>query len=179
MLDDAFGYWFAGFTDGEGCFTFDTHRSNYGLVYYLPRFAIHLRVDDLPLLNTIAERIGVGKVYYNNSEYLRKAGIKASDGAIYMVRRKDCQVIVNLFRAYPLLGLKRHDFELWAKAVDVQCSSRNQIVLKQYKDALQELRANRKEAICNQGSNNHLENLGDSSEPSKPLLPIPETIRMI
>jgi hypothetical protein len=179
-IDSTFGYWFAGFTDGEGCFTFESHKNKRcGIAYYNPCFSIHLRLDDISILKTIAEKVEVGKIYHNTSRYSRKNDKHASDGAIYMVRGKACQVIVNLFRTYPLLGLKRHDFELWAKAVDISCASKNQIVLKQYKDALHQLKVTRSDLAYNQSIKNSLDIPINVDETTKPLLPIPETIRMI
>lgn len=107
-MDDAFGHWLAGFTDGEGCFQLTTRDG----VAYGCRFAITLRRDELPILQEIQSALGVGAIY------LKQAQSVANPQASYSVDRKaECATIVDVFTRYPLRAKKRADFVIWTEAV--------------------------------------------------------------
>jgi hypothetical protein len=64
-IDSSFGYWLAGFTDGEGAFmllrTSDKSHPNWR-AWTIPRFAIGLRADDHAVLELIRDTLGLGMV---------------------------------------------------------------------------------------------------------------------
>lgn len=107
-MDDAFGYWLAGFIDGEGCFVIQ--KNGNGARYCAFRLALHHR--DKPILETIAVQTSLGKVWSKHSPS------QHSPSAMWTVTRKaQCLDLVDLLEHYPLRAIKRNDFIIWAKAV--------------------------------------------------------------
>jgi hypothetical protein len=102
-MDDGFGHWFAGFTDGEGCFF---------IGQYTPRFTLGLRADDWQVLEYTRQQLGIGMLR-------RRPGTKKSKpSAVFEVWRPQEQlVLVDLFERFPLRAKKRHQFEVWCTAV--------------------------------------------------------------
>jgi len=146
-IDSAFGYWFAGLTDGEGSFMIrrennSRHGYRYTSYTYYPVFGMNLRLDEAPILQMVASQLSLGSVYTATAKLTRSKGINKSDQAFFVVVRKPCLSIVNLFRQYPLRTLKQQDFELWAEAVEIYCTG-NRKALKEYKTSLEGLRRTR------------------------------------
>jgi hypothetical protein len=63
MIDDAWGYWFAGFFDGEGCLLVKRMHRGRRSSRYVCGAEITLRADDAAILHEIAERTGIGQVH--------------------------------------------------------------------------------------------------------------------
>lgn len=106
--DAGFGYWLAGFTDGEGCFRIQRHERG----THTCSFQIKLRRDDKSVLERIRRYVGFGTIRDIPSES------NSHDQAIYTVQDQEgCEVLVGLFRKYPLTAKKALDFEVWADAV--------------------------------------------------------------
>ncbi len=94
----------SGFVSAEGCFTFSGQR---------PRFCIHLRADDRPLLDLLAEATGLGRV----TDYRPGGGLNPSSawtisGAAQLAALRD------LLCEADLAGRKRRQMDAWAAAVD-------------------------------------------------------------
>lgn len=105
---DGFGHWFAGFVDGEGCFSLQ--RVPQGQV--APRFVVTLRDDDRPILEAIAARTGIGT--------LRPlpARLTFNPQATWAVASKrDHMTLVSIFDRFPLRAKKAQDYEIWRRAV--------------------------------------------------------------
>jgi len=107
--DAAFGYWLAGFTDGEGRFRVQRHpRGTHSC-----SFQIKLRRDDRSALERIRRFVGHGTVRQVEGDG------NSNPQAVYVVQDKaGCEVLVGLFRRFPLTAKKAVDFEVWADAVD-------------------------------------------------------------
>lgn len=106
--DAGFGYWLAGFTDGEGCFRVQRHERG----THTCAFQIKLRRDDRAVLERIRRFVGYGTVRDADGEG------SSSPQAVYVVQDKEgCEALVGLFRRYPLTAKKANDFEVWAEAV--------------------------------------------------------------
>lgn len=106
--DAGFGYWLAGFTDGEGCFLVRRHERG----THTCAFQIKLRRDDRAVLERIRRFVGYGTVRDEDGEG------SSSPKAVYVVQDKEgCEALVGLFRRYPLTAKKANDFEVWAEAV--------------------------------------------------------------
>jgi hypothetical protein len=60
-IDDGFGHWLAGFADGEGSFNIG-HPKRPAAPSYNCSFSIGLRIDDLPILEEIERRTGIGRL---------------------------------------------------------------------------------------------------------------------
>lgn len=107
--DPAFGYWLAGFVDGEGCFRVQRHTRGTATC----TFQIKVRKDDSAILKKIQSYFGgIGRVNYQ-----RGSG-NQNDLAVYLVQDKaGCLEVARHFIKYPLRAKKGRDFVLWAEAV--------------------------------------------------------------
>jgi hypothetical protein len=141
-IDDNLGYWFAGLTDGEGCFLIMARKDG-GLRYYLPRFSIGLRCDELFLLEEIKRLLCIGHIRRYSRNARRLIGEKTSDICVFDVNGKENQRIVELFHEYPLRSSKQRDFECWAQAVEL-FSAGNNLALEIYKETLENIRRRKK-----------------------------------
>lgn len=114
LTADGFGYWLAGFVDGEGCFRIHSAPRRQAQPWYACHFQVKLRDDDTAILNECVDRTGIGKV-------IRMAGHKTSKPQAMWVAWSlaDCEEVVELFTRFPLRAKKRLDFEIWIRAVAV------------------------------------------------------------
>jgi len=116
-MDDAFGHWFAGFTDGEGCFsirkTGHIRRRYAGSLQCC--FSITLRADDLPVLQHIKATLGFGNIYLQNPPSKRVNSHPAFQWAVSS--QAGCMRLVELFDQFPLRAKKSADFGVWREAV--------------------------------------------------------------
>jgi hypothetical protein len=94
----------SGFLSAEGCF---------GLSDARPRFSIHLRQDDKPLLELLASATGLGKV----SEHHPPRPLNPS-ATWTIASRADLAQFAALLRQGGLSGRKLRELEVWARAVD-------------------------------------------------------------
>lgn len=137
-MDDGFGYWLAGFIDGEGCFTIQ--RVKKGSWYC--RFAIRVRDDDSAIIQKIQEETGIGRVCPVSARGTSRAQV-----AWVVVSKADCIKLVALLDQYPLRAKKRHDFAIWKRAVEawkLQHSGKIELVSKAVIErCAQELRTGR------------------------------------
>lgn len=113
--DDGFGYWLAGFFDGEGSFGIYPSGPN----AYACTAKISLRMDDRPILEEIQRWTGVGRIYDDKKGPL--AAERNPCAAWAVDKREQCSVLMDVFSRYPLRAKKRRDFEIWARAVRVWC----------------------------------------------------------
>jgi hypothetical protein len=115
-IDDAFGHWFAGFADGEGCFRIKT--TNQGT--YQCRFSIGLRADDAPILREIHGRLGIGILIHSGRTNIHQEQWRLEVNSKAHVRR-----LVDIFDRYPLRAKKAADFAIWREAVFLWCKVEN------------------------------------------------------
>jgi hypothetical protein len=112
MIDDATGYWLAGFIDGEGCFRI--HKQKRG-EWYAPTFSLKLRDDDLLTLFDLAVDLGIGCVARDTS---RNGNSRPC--AVWRVQsRADCLALAEILDRYPLRSRKARDYAVWRRALDV------------------------------------------------------------
>lgn len=104
-ITEAFGHWFAGFTDGEGCF------------YIAPsgcRFIIGLRGDDDAVVREIQATIGYGRI---NIARKRTNARSPHPQVRYEVARKaHCAQLTTIFDRFPLKTKKANDYAIWREA---------------------------------------------------------------
>jgi DNA modification methylase len=112
-IDPGFCHWLAGFTDGEGCFS--VHKKNVnGCETYDCQFSIQLRRDDKPVLERIQRELGIGTIHDRPGP-----GGNAGPQVRYCVSsQRDCKVLRDIFRAFPLRAKKATDFQLWSETLD-------------------------------------------------------------
>ncbi len=113
---EAFGHWFAGFTDGEGSFIIAGNPSTRSTSYNCS-FSLTTRIDDLPILEEIRGYLQMGRLY----SYSRKAPPgknQPHDQVQFRIARKeDALRLVAFFDHHPLRAKKRNDYRIWRKAV--------------------------------------------------------------
>lgn len=118
MIDAAFGNWLAGFIDGEGCFYITTNTNQPG--WCRPKFALGLRCDDRPVVESIRTTLGdIGTIheYQPKSNSKRKVHWTISSQA-------DCEALCVLLDAHPLRSKKQKDYEFWSRAVSAAAKLR-------------------------------------------------------
>jgi len=93
----------SGFVCAEGCFGFSSGR---------PRFSIHLRRDDRPLLELLAASTGLGKVTEHHPAALNPSATWTVAGRTQLAELREL-----LWRA-GLPGRKAREMEAWGAAVD-------------------------------------------------------------
>ena len=102
--------WFAGFTDGEGCFVI-RKKSQHS---YSTVFAITLRDDDIDVLLKIQEVLKIGTVC--------RSVCVTNLGSCHVAHfrcygKSDALKLVEIFDSYPLQAKKARDYAIWRKAV--------------------------------------------------------------
>lgn len=118
-MDADFGNWFAGFVDGEGCFTVRicTAKKPGGLPDIEAAFSIILRKDDLPILQECQRRTGVGRISLYGV-ITNRQGIRSNPRARWEVRRHpQCMKIVEMLDRHPLRAKKSRDFVIWREII--------------------------------------------------------------
>jgi hypothetical protein len=126
---DAFGHWFSGFTDGEGCFYLGCvkhRRANTPIA----QFYINLRQDDRAILEEIRAFLGVGVIYGHVTNQSQRNAKPQS--AFWVHRAKDVNlVLVPHFEKYPLRAKKARDFHIWKQGAElvyrVRCRPRRSL----------------------------------------------------
>ena len=108
------GHYLAGLTDGEGCFAIWKTVRPRKRDGWRCAFLIHLRRDDLPLLEALQAETGLGRI---NLGRRSKVGGDHPSVRWVVARKAECLQLVSIFEAYPLRSKKARDFEVWAEAV--------------------------------------------------------------
>lgn len=107
-LEPNFGHWLAGFIDGEGCFSIYKVGSTYS-----PRFEMHLRDDDSPIVLEIYEKLGeLGRISYSRSTNSSKPQIRW-----HIHSKFDCLHLVSILDKFSLRAKKLRDYNVWREAV--------------------------------------------------------------
>jgi hypothetical protein len=115
-VPDEFGYWLAGFTDGEGCFAARIQSFKDGSRALETHFTIGLRADDRAILEEIQRVLGIGTIKTRRGHY------SPNPQAIYGVycTADFYHIIVPLFERYPLRAKKAKDFQIWKRIVYIE-----------------------------------------------------------
>lgn len=111
-VNDAFGYWFSGFFDGEGCFhVFSRIRRDYPE----RRLAaiVTIRNDDADVIHIIHDNLKVGHINYGKAR-----GATHENITIRIEKIQDlAEVIIPFFETYPLKTKKAREFLIWKTLV--------------------------------------------------------------
>lgn len=124
QINPGFGHWLAGFTDGEGCFSFRCSNRSSGAIEWQPSFAIRLRADDEAILRECQQRTGIG-VLKGYASRTNQKGITSKPTIVWEVRNiAECLRICEIFDRYSLRAKKKRDFETWKATLQTLISSR-------------------------------------------------------
>ena len=133
-IDEAFGNWFAGFVDGEGCFVIRVQRGRHSTA-----FQLRLREDDIAVLLSIRDHLNLGKIY---REWPRRGreGYYSKPKALWWVQTKaGCMRLIDIFDRFPLHSKKVQDYVIWREAVlEYRSSQPNQVRLASLKAELED-----------------------------------------
>lgn len=121
-IDPAFGHWFAGFTDGEGCFSIHPIKVK-GVTYYAAKFTIRLRDDDVAILRAIHRQLGFGSIRFSQ----KNKTVKGANPTAYfdIAKGYDLWRLVEVFEHFPLRAKKQRDFEIWKRFVELHKTRSN------------------------------------------------------
>jgi hypothetical protein len=114
QMDDAFGHWLAGFTDGEGSFCIYRRERGVRQCHEI-RFSLSLRDDDQSILRDIFNATSVGRISHVKRSW---DGVRKRCN-VYQWQvggKADAFFLAELFRLYPLRSKKARDSSLWCKA---------------------------------------------------------------
>lgn len=111
-MDINFGNYFAGLVDGEGSFGLHIQNQHKHLkTFYYPRFNIHLRADDTPILLQIQKFLGVGKIYFHNN-------IERNPMVSYQIDNvKDLMKVIEVLDVCSLRAKKAREYAIWRTCV--------------------------------------------------------------
>lgn len=118
LPDPAFLNWFAGFVDGEGCFSVHKKHVN-GYETYDCQFSLSLRRDDKPILDEIHRVLRIGTI-----SVTRDGGPNNPQARFCVSAKADCLRLVEILRAAPLRAKKALDFEIWCEALEAWINHR-------------------------------------------------------
>lgn len=128
MIDERFGNWFAGICDGEG--SFSVYHSWYNLanrkkgIYYYPIFTLHLRLDDLPMLEYAKNNLKCGKISFDKGH--QKYGYMENPNASYLVSNAvDLLKIIEILDVCPLRSKKAREYIIWKQCVHLKLHKEN------------------------------------------------------
>lgn len=115
-IDADFANWFAGFVDGEGCFSVHKKKVN-GFETYDCQFSLTLREDDKEIIYEMQKRLGgLGSIACRPGS---KSNCNANPQIRYCISsQRDCQIRRAILDIFPLRAKKRRDFEAWSHALD-------------------------------------------------------------
>jgi hypothetical protein len=103
-----FGYWLAGFTDGEGCFAITPARQGRWTIW----FRINVREDERDTMAYIATATGLGSVMP-----IHQGGSPNAQIAWFVCAKAEVIRLAELFDRYPLRAKKARDYAIWRLAV--------------------------------------------------------------
>ncbi len=120
-MDDAFGNWFAGFTDGEGSFTARVAKLRPKKGNHIEidvEFSICLRDDDTEILREINKRLKLNGKFTHYGELTNSQGITSKPRVHYSIRRiKNCLRLIEIFDRHPLRAKKARDYAIWREII--------------------------------------------------------------
>ena len=108
----AFGNWFSGYFDGEGCFTI-FYRERNGIPERRVGIQIGCRYDDAKIIKYIHKTFGIGVIWQSKMKGTTNPAIN------WRVERASdlTEVILPVFDIYPLRSKKRLEYQIWRTLV--------------------------------------------------------------
>jgi hypothetical protein len=109
-VDELDGHALAGFIEAEGSFVISP---NNGGRSWLCAMTLNQRADDTDMLLDIVRVTGLGRLHAVPARRTSRPQVVWSVGS-----KLECRELAQLLRRHPLRGRKRHEFAVWAAAVD-------------------------------------------------------------
>lgn len=100
-------YWLTGFIDGEGCFYIKPKRNKLNISTFSLSFRLTQHSKDLLLMNNILNYLNCGLIELSNSKKIVRLVVNRLNDNI--------NKIIPFFNNYPLLSVKRLDFQDFCK----------------------------------------------------------------
>ena len=116
--NEAFGSWFAGFVDGEGCFVIRKYSDG----KHRPAFQLNLREDDIGVLLRIHSSLELGRIYPERAGRGRDGYWSKPKAKWFVQNLAGCRRLVDVFDTFPLRSKKLRDYLVWRQAV-IECCS--------------------------------------------------------
>ena len=110
--------WVVGFVDGEGCFSCPIFRNQKTTLGWQvqPSFTVVQGASSRDVLEDLVKHFGCGKVYVNRRDDNRREDLSR----YYVSRFQDLRdIIVPYFLDHPLRTSKRHNFDKFARIIDM------------------------------------------------------------
>lgn len=114
-IPDDFGYWLAGFIDGEGCFSISYNGARLNRSMRC-QFRIALRSDDTLLLAECSRMTGLGTVY----QQAAREGNANPSSMWHVAHKSDTARLIELLDRFPLRSKKARDYAIWREAVRIR-----------------------------------------------------------
>ena len=122
-MEESFGNWLAGFTDGEGCFCIYVPKRKKTEQPINLLFSINLRLDDIEILKEIKRELDCGRLSIREN---RKNSKSKPCVSFVVSKLSDLKnIIIPLFKNFPLRAKKKRDFDIWSKAVELAFDIQN------------------------------------------------------
>lgn len=109
-VNSEFLAWFSGFTDAEGSFSIVPNKAKQTIKF---QFRIRLHQDDRSVLDYIVKTLGIGSVFMDNNSVVFQV---SSNNEIQ-------DIIIPIFKAFPLCTTKVYDFDKFCQAVELKLAS--------------------------------------------------------
>lgn len=112
---DQFGWYLAGFADGEGSFNVSLKKRNYGIGWKV-ELSFNISQRDASLLYQIQHLLGCGTVRF------RKDGVGCFETRSFGDLKN---TIIPFFKTYPLLSKKQYDFQIFCQIAQLVFSKQH------------------------------------------------------
>ena len=138
MDDIAWGWWFTGFVDGEGCFNINTYKKG----RHRPRFIMKLRADDIAVLEKAQKLFGGSLRIQEPSRMMIERIPGTNPSAEWSVNHKrDLVLLDQHFQQFPPQSKKYRDYKIWTMAVREYIKTYpNMLKMHEYKIALEDIK---------------------------------------
>ena len=113
LSDEDFLEWFRGLVDGEGCFMITPNKNDKNFTF---RFIIYMHVDNKNMLEYVAQRLKIGKIYFDDHFVHFKVS-----------KQSEVKIIINIFDQYPLNTSKNLNFLMWKQGYELYVSRKTSV----------------------------------------------------
>ncbi len=109
-ISDAWGYWFSGWIDGEGCFTSHVHKRGKAISVWLN---VGVRQDEKPLIQEVKD---IFKCGYITEFLIKPLGSPSIQWRVFDINEQRF-IILPILDKYPLRSKKKTEYEIYRELV--------------------------------------------------------------